>query len=65
MSTKTFEKSQLFSHSPPPPVTKLSNFSLSLRWMLWRGSAPRFSRGEAVAKMGTSESIFVTDVECG
>jgi len=24
-----------------------------------------FSRGEAVAKMGTSEPIFVTDVECG
>ena len=46
-------------------VARVANFSLSFRWLLWRGSAPRFSRGEAVTKMGTSEPIFVTDVECG
>ena len=34
-------------------------------WLLRRGSANRFSRGEAVAKIGYSEPILVTEVECG
>ena len=34
-----------------------------LRWLLWRGSAHSFPRGEAVMKIRSSERIFMTDEE--
>ena len=37
------------------------NCSLAISGLLWRGSAPRLLLGEAVATIGTSEPIVVTD----
>ena len=34
-----------------------------LCWLLWRGSAHSFPRGEAVMKIRSSERIFMTDEE--
>ena len=73
---KTPTSENIFANKPAILCNFFGNFKIILKYfyikkyglvgvMLRRGSALGFPRGEAVAKIGSSEPILVTEEECG